>query len=167
MPLPAPRTTFALAALFCAGLLANGYYLQYAQGLEPCPLCITQRLLLALAGLIALAAALHGRARRGYGALLALAAAGGGAVSARHVYIQHLPPDQVPSCGPGLDYMFNNFPLAEALSLLLKGDGNCAETSWRLLGLSIPEWTLLCFAALLVAGIWQLMRPEPRPANAL
>lgn len=158
MPLPAPRTVFALIFAACAGLLGFGYYLQFSVGLEPCPLCITQRLFLALTGLVALAAACHGRATGRYGLLVALSALAGGGVSARHVYIQHLPPDQVPSCGPGLEYMFANFPLADALKLLLKGDGNCAEVTWRMLGLSIPELTLLAFAGLLALGLWQGLR---------
>ncbi len=158
MPIPSPRPLFALIFLACAGLLGFGYYLQYVEGLEPCPLCITQRLFLALVGVIGLVAACHGRGQRVYSGLLGLSALAGGGVSARHVYIQHLPPDQVPSCGPGLDYMFANFPLADALSLLLRGDGNCAEASWRLLGMSIPEWTLLAFAGLALAGLFQVLR---------
>lgn len=155
---PSPRVTFALIALFCAGLLGFGYYLQFQLGEKPCPLCISQRVCFLLAGLVGLVAALHHPGRVGQrlyaltGGLLALV---GAAIAARHIWIQHLPPDKVPACGPGLAYMLENFPLLEAVRLALRGDGNCAEIGWTLLGLSISEWSLLAFVGLIIAYAWQ------------
>lgn len=155
-----PRWWFFLGFIGCASLLGIGAYLQFVEHLEPCPLCISQRLAILLVGLIFLAAALHNPGAQGikkYAIAGALAALLGGGISLRHVWIQHLPPDQVPECGPGLEYVFENFPLTATIKLMLTGSGDCAEVTWRLLGLSIPAWTLVAFlmlAALSVLQIW-------------
>ncbi len=155
------RSTFLLIFFGCTALNITALYFQYGQGMDPCPLCITQRLFVFAVSLCALIAAIHNPAqlgRRIY-ALLAIAfAAVGGAVSLRHVWLQSLPEDQVPACGPGLGYMFENFPLGQALQLLLAGDGNCAEVSWTLLGLSMPAWVAVAFAGLIALNLWQIIR---------
>lgn len=155
------RGLFGLMALASAGLIAFALYLQHVLGEHPCPLCITQRLFVMAVGLVALAAAAHNPAqtgRRVWSALALLAAVCGGIVAARHVWIQHLPEDQVPACGPSLDYMFENFPFQKAVQLLFMGDGNCAQVGWTLLGFSIPEWTLLAFAGFAAAALVQFFR---------
>ena len=134
-------------------------------GLEACPLCMTQRAFVILWGIVALIAALHNPGsvgRRIYGALCALAAATGAAVAGRHVWLQHLPEDQVPACGPSLGYMLENFPFAETLQMVMRGDGNCADTVWTFLGLSIPEQTLLVFCVAIVISLWQALRKDPQ-----
>lgn len=163
-----PRLVFfglALAALGC--MLFAKLYLEAVLGLTACPLCMTQRLFVVLWGGIALLAALHNPAqwgRRVYAALCALAAIAGGAVAARHVWLQHLPADQVPACGPSLEYMLETLPFSETLSIVLMGDGNCAQTQWTFLGLSIPAQTLAVFAAVSAICLWQLLRRYPKPA---
>ena len=155
------RSTYLLMFFGCFGLILMALYFQLALGLHPCPLCVTQRIFVIIVGLLSLAAAIHNPARLGRAlySLLAIIAAGvGAAVSLRHVWIQSLPEEQVPACGPGLSYMFENFPLADAIALLLQGDGNCAEVSWSLLGLSMPAWVALCFAGLIAMHSWQLFR---------
>lgn len=82
----------------------------------------------------------------------------GGSFSSRQLWLQSLPPDQVPACGPALDYLFENFPLMEVLSVMLRGDGNCAEVSWTFLSISIPGWTLVAFIGLALFNIWQIFR---------
>jgi len=138
-------------ALVCAGLLGTGYFLQYFQGQDPCPLCLLQRgFYYGILGVLAIGA-LHGPARAGaiaYSAGAFAFAAGGIATAARHVWLQHLPPDQVPACGPDLFYMLDNLPLGRTVQLLLRGSGQCAEVHWRMLGLSIAEWSLAWFALL-------------------
>ena len=149
---------FAIVAM----VFARGY-LEAMLGLEACPLCMTQRLFVMMWAAFALLAAIHnpgGWGRRVYAALCAASAYGGGLVAARHVWLQHLPPDQVPACGPPLDYLLENFPLQEAINTLLMGDGNCAETVWTFMGLSIPEQTLLVFLAALIASFWLALRPD-------
>jgi len=162
------RTVFiGLVALAITSMVFARGYLQGYLGLEACPLCMTQRVFVVLWGLIALAGAIHnpsGWGRRVYAGLCGLAAGVGGAVAARHVWIQHLPADQVPACGPSLEYMLDNFPFSEALKLVLMGDGNCAETVWTFLGLSIPEQTLVVFCVAVLVCLWQMVRYVPEPA---
>ena len=87
------------------------------------------------------------------------ASSAGGAVSIRHIWLQNLPPDQVPACGPGLNYMLDVFPLQNVIQQVLAGSGECAEMDWSFLGLSLPGWSLVVFAGLLVVGLIQLFRP--------
>ncbi len=151
------RRLFNTAAfLLCAGLLAYAYYLQFHDGLDPCPLCIFQRVAFLVTGLLFLAVAVHAPGQTGsriYAVLIGLAGLAGAAIAGRHVWLQHLPPDQVPECGPGLDYMLEVFPLADTLKMVFTGSGECAEVSWTLLGLSMPAWALLNFLGLAAAGI--------------
>ena len=132
-----------------AGLIGYALFAQYVLGLEACPLCIFQRVAFIAGGAVFLAAGLHApRNARLYG-LAALAANGvGAAIAARHVHIQNLPADQVPACGPGLDYLLDAFPLMDALALVLTGSGECAEVVWSFLGLSMPGWALVWFVLL-------------------
>jgi len=130
-------------------------------GLEPCPLCMTQRIAIIAVGTVALIAFLHhpfGMMRRVYSGLGAILAILGGAISSRQLWLQSLPEDQVPSCGPSLDYMLDTFPLSETISVMLQGDGNCAEVVWTFLGLSIPGWTLIAFIGLCLINLWQMLR---------
>src|SRR5687768_14473783 len=152
------RWRFILPALACALLLAFGYYLQYGRGLEPCPLCLVQRGFFYAVLAICVTAALHGRWMRFYAALAALFAAGGAAAAGRQVWLQHLPPDKVPQCGPDLFFMLDNFPLSRTLRTLVSGTGECAVVDWTFLGLSIAAWSLLWFAALAAAALWLAMR---------
>ncbi|MGH8706299.1 MAG: disulfide bond formation protein B [Burkholderiales bacterium] len=155
------RALYAAGALVCALLLGAGYYLQYFQGQDPCPLCLVQRGFYTVVLMIFLAAALHGSGRVAdiaYSVAALLFAAGGAAVAGRQVWLQHLPPDQVPPCGPGLYYMLENLPLARALEKLFTGSGQCAEVNWAFLGLSIAEWSLVWFAALALYALWLAFR---------
>jgi protein dithiol:quinone oxidoreductase len=156
-----PRLVFLGIAAVAAISMAFAYYLEHQLELAPCPLCMTQRAFVVLTGVIALLAALHnpaGWGRRLYGGLCTLAAVTGGAVAARHVWLQHLPEDEVPACGPSLEYMLETLPFSETLSLVMMGDGNCAETVWTLFGFSIPEQTLALFAVLIAVSVWQTLR---------
>jgi disulfide bond formation protein DsbB len=148
--------------LACAGMLAFGYYLQYAVGLEPCPLCILQRIMLLATGIAFLAAAVHrpsGRIGAGiYAGIIALCALTGAAISARHTWIQHLPEDQRPACGPSLDFMLSTFGPVKSLGRILRGSGECGKIDWTLLSFSIPEWTLAAFLALAIWGVFLALR---------
>lgn len=155
------RRLFGLIALAAAALLGAALYLQEVRGLEPCYLCIVQRVLVIAVGVVAAIAWLHRpgpTGRRLYGAAIALAAFAGAGFSTRQLWLQHLPPERVPACGPPADYLVENFPLSEWLPLLLKGDGNCAEVQWTFLGLSIPGWLLPCFLLFGAAGLWLALR---------
>ena len=150
------RTLFVLGFLASCALLATALYMQYVLKQEPCPLCIFQRMFVIALGTVALVGALHNPStggRRVYAALLGLLALSGGAVAARQVWLQHLPPERVPECGPGLDYMLDTFPLRDTLSMVLRGSGECAEVGWTLLGFSIAEWMLAVFAGYLIYAL--------------
>lgn len=151
------RWLYLAGALFASGLMGFGLYLQYVKHQDPCPLCMVQRVIfIAILVMFALAA-LHNPQRIGqriYAALIGLLALTGIGVAARHIWIQNLPPDQVPACGPGLDYMLETMPMADVLKQLLHGSGECAEKGWTFLTLGIPEWSLLCYVGL---GVWALL----------
>ena len=153
--LPFSRRAGNLAGfLACAGMLAFGYYLQFVVGLEPCPLCILQRIMLLATGIAFLVAAVHHPAgrigARVYAGLIVPCALTGAAISARHTWIQHLPEDQRPVCGPSLDFMLETFGLVKSLGRILRGSGECGTVDWTLLSFSIPEWTLAAFLAFAV-----------------
>ncbi len=153
------RSVTLLGAIGAFGALAFAYYLQYFQGLEPCPLCIFQRIAIFATGLAFLVAALHGphgAARWLYALMSALAAGTGAAIAGRHVWLQSLPADQVPACGPGLDYLLDILPWQQVLAKVLRGDASCASIDASFLGLSLPGWTHVAFAGLL---IWALLSP--------
>ena len=150
-----PRAIHLAVFLACAALMAFALYLQHAKGLEPCPLCILQRYAFVVCGVIALIAALHGPGRIGawvYGFLLVLAAGTGAGIAGRQTWLQHNPPKAL-DCGPDLAYMIDSFPLGEILPKIFKGEGDCAKVVWKFLGLSIPEWALLWFIAIIVAAV--------------
>ena len=140
------RYLFLYTALACLALLGFGYYLQFAQGLDPCPLCILQRAAYLGMGLVCLVAFMHGSAARLYSGLALVFALTGAGIAGRQVWLQHLPPERVPECGPGLDFILQAFPLLDALKLIFTGSGECAETVWTFLSLSIAEWSLFWFA---------------------
>lgn len=151
MQLPTRRVGNALAALACVGLLGYALYSQYVLELYPCPLCIFQRIAVAALGTVTLAAALHNPGRAGTIAYTMLALVTGGlgiAIAGRHVWLQNLPPDQVPACGAGLDYMLETLPIGSVIREVLTASGECAEVSWRFLGLTMPAWVAISVSAL-------------------
>lgn len=151
------RLLYLAGALFVSGLMATGFYLQYVLRQEPCPLCMVQRMIFVAMLMLFAVAALHGPGRFGkrvYAVLTVLLSLMGVAVAARHIWLQNLPRDQVPACGPGLNYMLETFPMAEVLQELLQGSGECAARGWSFLTLGIPEWSLLCYILL---GIWAVL----------
>ena len=158
---PSIRLCFWLIFLFSVTAMAAMLFMQYGMELEPCYLCIVQRVFMIGLGVVALVAAVHNPqswGRRVY-ALLGLGLSLGGVFFAgRHVWIQNLPEDQVPVCGPGFDYLWENFPLLEVTQLLMRGDGNCHEVVWSFLGLSIPGWSIIGFSFVSLVYLWQLLR---------
>jgi disulfide bond formation protein DsbB len=139
------RRVNGLVTLVCFALVAVAVALEHWAGMEPCPLCWFQRMaFVALGGVAAIGMIAPGRLVAGLGVL---AAASGVALAWRHLWLQSLPPSEVPACGPGLDYMLDTFPLADAVAMILSGSGECAEVD-RVLGVSIPAWTLLAFLIL-------------------
>ncbi|MFW2002479.1 disulfide bond formation protein B [Acinetobacter ursingii] len=140
-------------------------YLEHVKGLDPCPLCVFQRVGLMAMGIFALIAFLHNPAsnlmKRMYALLATLSIGWSVGIAARHVWLQTLPPDQVPSCGPGLNYLIDALPLKTVLSEVLTGSGECAAIDWTFLGQSLPVWSLVFFSVLLLICLWQLFRTYP------
>ncbi len=150
----------------CVLMMAVALGLEHIGGLKPCPLCIFQRVGVMATGLVLAVAALHnpaGRVGRAIYAVLALVAAAGGAfVAGRHVWLQSLPADQVPSCGPGLDYMMDVLPMQEVVATVLSASGDCARINASLLGFSLPAWTLAGFVVLAAFPLVMLWRSLSR-----
>lgn len=140
-----------LGLLMCCLMMAVALYLQYGVGLEPCPLCIFQRVAVISAGVVFLIGAIHNPKRWGgivYAVLSFIAVLGGISVAGRHVWLQTLPPDSVPSCGPGLDYMMDMLPLWDVMARVLHGSGECAVVEGMFWGVTLPQWTLLGFVVM-------------------
>ena len=150
------RTGNLIGFAVSAALIGYALYAQYVQGLEPCPLCILQRVAVMAAGVLFLLAALHDPAERGaraYGVLIDLVALGGIFVAARHMWIMAQPPGSVAECGASLDYMMDVLPLHEVLAKVLSGSGECAKLDWEFAGLTMPTWVLIALVGL---GTWGL-----------
>ncbi len=161
MTLPGRRLLNFAGFLACAGMMGFALYAQYVLLLDPCPLCVFQRIATIALGAVFLLGALHGPGRVGarvYAALVVLTAGFGVAVAAWHVHLQNLPTEEVPGCGPGFEYIMENFALFDALSMIFKGSGECADVLWRLFGLSMPSWVIIGLGGLLIAGAWNNLR---------
>jgi protein dithiol:quinone oxidoreductase len=163
------RTGNLLGLVACVGLIAYALYVQYGIGLEPCPLCILQRIAVMVVGVLFLAAFLHNPGNLGarvYGSLIDFAAVAGILVAARHIWIIAQPPGSVAECGASLDYMMDVLPWHEVLGKVLTGSGECAKIDWMFLGLNMPTWVLM---ALLGVGLWGLwvnwFAPRVRPGS--
>ena len=156
LALPPRRIAYLLAFLVCVALMAWALWLQYHEGLDPCPLCIFQRIAVSAAGIIFLIAFIHNPGRTGawvYAVLILIAAGAGAAFAGRQIWLQSLPKDQVPACGMGLNYMLDSFPLLDVIKRVFAGSGECAEKAWELFGLSIAGWTFVFFVAMMVGAI--------------
>jgi disulfide bond formation protein DsbB len=158
------RWLYLAGALFIALLYSGALYIQYVLHEEPCPLCMIQRFAFIAMLVFFVLGALHNPGRLWtwiYTGLIGLFGLFGIAVASRHIWIQHLPKDQVPACGPGLDFMLDHFPLSKILKELMHGSGECAAKGWNFMGLGIPEWSLLSYVALVALAIfvaWRMRR---------
>ncbi|MEE9334488.1 MAG: disulfide bond formation protein B [Granulosicoccaceae bacterium] len=153
----AQRATLIAIIVMVSGLLGYAYYTQYVEYLDPCPLCLTQRFFYFLCGIFALLALFRAgsvRWQKTLSTFIFISSTAGIGTASRQVWLQHLPPDKVPECGPGLQYWIENMPFLRTLELLFKGDGNCAEVDWTFLGLSMASWSLLMFVLVAVVSIW-------------
>ena len=161
MTLPGKRLLNLAGFLACAGMMGFALYAQHVLFLDPCPLCVFQRVATIALGAVFLIAALHNPGQLGsriYGGLVILTAGFGTGVATWHVYLQNLPKDEVPLCGPGFEYIMDNFALFDALDMIFQGSGECADVVWRMLGLSMPTWVIIGLGGLLIAGTWNNFR---------
>ena len=163
------RGQFLTGFAACASLLAYALYVQFGMLMVPCPLCILQRVAFVAMGLVFLVGGLHspkGRfGRAAYGVLAFVPSAAGAGVAGYHVWLQSLPPSEVPLCsGMGLDYMIEAMGLFGALAKVFEGSGECAKIDWTFLGLTIANWSFLWFAAFTVLAAWLLLAARRRAA---
>ena len=155
------RKLFTYIYVACFGLLVFGLFLQHIEGIEPCPLCIFQRMTYIAIAVVAFIAAIVNPKKIFaiiFFSIIDLLAIIGIIIAGRQVWLQHLPKDQVPACGPGLEYMLDVFPFMEAMSMVFKGSGECAEVKWTFLGFSIPEWSLLMFVLIITLCFFGIVR---------
>ena len=155
------KTVYLIIFTLCVGLLGFGLYLEHSLGLEPCPLCIFQRVAYILIAGVSFIYVIHNPGNffaTIYGGLVFIISVCGAGIAGRQIWLQHLPEDKIPECGPGLEYILDAFPIADALRLILSGSGECAEVQWRFLGLSIAEWSILCFVSLSITSLAMLIR---------
>ncbi|MCH8959593.1 MAG: disulfide bond formation protein B [Proteobacteria bacterium] len=163
--LVSPRVANLAGFLACVSMMAFALYSQHVDGLDPCPLCVFQRFAVIGVGLVFLVAAIHDPGRLGkriYAGMIVVVAGSGIGVASRHLWLQSLPPDQVPVCGPGLEYILDAFPLTQALSMIFEGSGECAVVDWSFAGLSMPAWVLIALLFLGAAGTFNNLRPSTR-----
>ena len=150
----AGRSGYLIGFVSSFGLVGLALWIQTTYNLEPCPLCISQRIVfMALGGLFLVAAAIP-KLPRFFAALQVLTALGGAGVAIRHWWLQAHRESMVADCGVGFDYMFENFPLKKALTLVFRGTGDCAAIDWTFLGLTIPQLSLIAFIGLAVFAVY-------------
>jgi disulfide bond formation protein DsbB len=151
------RWLYLAGAAVVGGIFCSALYMQYVLREDPCPLCMIQRVIFIVIGVWFFIAFLHNAKKIGarvYSLLIALTALIGVGVSSRHIWIQHLPKDEVPACGPGFDFMLKHFPMSEVFQELMHGSGECAAKGWTFLTLGLPEWALVWYVLL---GVFAVM----------
>lgn len=151
------RVQYLFGFVICAAMLAYAFYVQFDLGVEPCPLCIFQRIAVIAMGIFFLIGGLQApRAggRKVYALLVLLGAAAGAGVATYHLWVQHLPPDPLAGCAPGWNYMIDNFPVSKVLRMAFSGHADCAVVNWTFLGLAMPFWTLVSFIVIGAAAVW-------------
>lgn len=137
-------------------MIALALFMQYVMHLEPCPLCSVQRAVVIALGLVYFAGFVQNPSRWGrriYGFILTLISISGVLVAGRHTWLQYLPEDKIPECGPGLEFWMNNLPAVEVIQKVFQGSGECAKVAYSFIGLSIAEWSLIAFILFLVYNL--------------
>ncbi|HEV7490827.1 MAG TPA: disulfide bond formation protein B [Rhodanobacteraceae bacterium] len=152
------RAQYLAGFVFCGALLAYAFYEQFQMGVEPCPMCIFQRVAFIGMGVFFLIGGLHSpraNGRRVYAVLVAIAALIGAGIAINHLRLQFTPQDpMMGGCGPGLSYLLDQFPLTDALKKAFTGVGSCEEINWTFLGITMPGWTLIWYVILGAGAVW-------------
>ena len=140
------RQLYFAGSFLCFAMMLYALYAEHYLLLTPCPLCVLQRIAVTISGILFLIAAIHNPAKPIsyiYNALILISSLAGTGIASWHTWLQNLPADKVPSCGPGFDYLVGNFPLSDALSLIFSGSGECATIDWSFMWLSMPTWVAI------------------------
>ncbi len=157
------RLAYLWGSIIPFALVAFGLYIQLKHTLEPCPLCISQRIAFMALGLIFFIAVIHnpvGLWRKVHAALQFIAAAAGAGIALRHIWIQSHADEVMAECGAGFDYIFERFPFRKAVELVFKGTGECSAIDWTMLGLTIPQWSLIAFTGLGLYAVFLAFRNQ-------
>ncbi len=157
------RATNGIGATLVAGLLAYALFTQYVQGLQPCNMCLLQRLAVAAVGVVFLLATIHHPRTwmaRVYALLLGLCAAAGVALAARQVWMQAQPMGSLPSCGADVYTLFDLLPVHQVVLTVWNGGGECQAVTWSRWGLSMAGWVLLSLVALGLLGVFNNARRD-------
>ena len=165
MTLPQPRYLFLLILLGCLTLLSSAIFVEPFKSMDPCPMCMMQRWVFSAIGIFALIAILHNAEFIGqkiYAGTLAVFSMIGAGVAARQLWLQSLPEEQVPACGPGIDYMLEVFPILEVIEMAIRGTGDCAKVQWTFLNLSIPGWSLIAFIGMTFIALSVLFKKRAK-----
>jgi disulfide bond formation protein DsbB len=156
------RRFHGLVAFAAFALLGVAFYMEYQMGLEPCPLCMFQRIAFFAIGVVSLISALRDSIswqKKLAWPIVVLSLLGAG-LAIRHLYLQNLPAEELPACLPGLSYMFEVFPWQEILEAMVMGTGECGDVVWTFLGLSIPGWTLVAFVGMALVNLWIALKAK-------
>jgi protein dithiol:quinone oxidoreductase len=151
-----PRHYYLSLFLVTSALFVGSLLLQYGFRLEPCALCMIDRVLVFVLAMLYLVACLHQPSAQGqwvYRLLGLCLVALGLFTTGRHLWIMHLPPEQMPSCTPSLEYLIETLPLHEAIMVLFQGSKECGENVRPFLGLSLPAWTFVGFCVIGILNI--------------
>ncbi len=157
------RQIHLIIFLIVGSLLGYAAYSMKILGLEPCTLCITQQFFYSLIGLSSFVSFLHNpgfTASRVYSFFLSIFSLAGIWISGRQVWLQGLPEDEVPLCGPPLEYIIDVFPFADVINALFMGDGNCAEIPWEFFGLSMAGWSLAWFVIIFFLSLSSIIKSK-------
>ena len=156
--------------LSAVGAMMVAYCFEYAMGLKPCPLCLSQRAVVIIIGLISMISYFHqpsDRVKKWYSVGLGFFALTGIALAGRQLYLQSLPPDKVPACMPDLSYLMDVLPFTEFLSVILNGTGDCAKVTWTFLGRSIAFWTFFMFTGYLSLSVLTFIRAKQEARQSI
>lgn len=161
------RRFHGVIGLLAFVLLGVAFYMEYQMGLEPCPLCMLQRIVFFIIGVVSLFSAATGseKARKSFSISVVVLSLIGAALSIRHLYLQHLPTDDLPACMPGLSYMVSAFPWQDVARAMIMGTGDCGEVVWTFLGISIPGWTLVMFVSMALVNLFIALRSNQKSAS--
>ena len=151
------KSGYILGSVACFATVALALVIQTKYNLEPCPLCITQRMFFMGLGVLFLISAFVKPAsllQKIFTFLQVATALGGAGWAIRHWYLQAHKGEIIADCGVGFDYMFENFPLKKMLTLIFKGTGDCAAIDWTFLGLTLPQLGLISFIGFGIYALW-------------
>lgn len=159
------RLLHSLFFLGCSGLVITAIFIEPFRSMDPCPMCMMQRAVFIFLAAISLLAALHNPLRIGqkiYALGVTIVALAGASIAGRQLWLQSLPEEQVPACGPGLDYMLEVFPILEVIEMAIRGTGDCAKVQWTFANISIPGWSLIAFIAIAALSLGLLFKKTTR-----